>query len=172
MSSCILPGSFDPVTNGHLNLIERVAGIFENVLVTVMINRGKSGCIPLEERVRMIRKACWKIPNVKVDMWDGLLSDYVRQHPGSVVVRGIRNVSEFEQEKTAAEINRQLLPGLETLLIPSMDDMDSVSSSTVREIASFRGDISRYIPDCIYPEVLRWLIPSDQRKQEECVYGK
>ena len=162
MSICIFPGSFDPVTNGHLNLIQRAAGIFESVLVTVMINRDKSGCIPINERVGMIRKACERIPNVKVDVWKDLLADYVRQHPGAVVVRGVRSVSEFEHEKSSAAINRQLLPGLETLLIPSMDEMDNISSSTVREIASFGGDISKYVPECICQDILKWLIPSDQ----------
>jgi len=163
MSDCIFPGSFDPVTNGHLNLIQRAAGIFENVVVTVMVNRNKNGCIPIDERVRLIRRACEGIPNVKVDMWEGLLADYVRQHPGSVIVRGVRDVNEFEHEKTSASINRQIFPGLETLLIPSMDEMDSISSSTVREIASFGGDIRKFIPDTIFPEILKWLVPTDQR---------
>ena len=165
MSSCVFPGSFDPMTCGHLNLIQRAAAIFEEVSVTVMINRDKCGVIPLEERVSLIRKACGHIPNVRVELWDGLLADYIRLHPGAVVVRGVRSVGEFEREKAAAMINRQLNPGLETFLIPAADEWEGLSSTTVREIASFGGDISGYVPDTIYSQVLKWLLPKEKGKK-------
>ena len=101
MSSCVIPGSFDPITLGHLDLIRRAAGLFEQVTVTVMVNRGKTGSIPYEDRVRMIRKACKGIPNVEVDLWTGLLADYMQQRPGTVVVRGVRSAGEFEKEQSA-----------------------------------------------------------------------
>ena len=93
MSDCVIPGSFDPVTLGHLDLIRRAAALFENVTVTVMVNKEKNGCIPYEDRVRLIRKACGDIPNVKADLWTGLLADYMRQRPDTVVIRGVRNES-------------------------------------------------------------------------------
>lgn len=165
MNTCIFPGSFDPITRGHMDLIRRVAELFDQVIVTVMINREKSGTIPHKERVKIIRKACTGIPNVRVDFWDGLLSEYASGHPGSVIVRGVRNSGEFEREKTAAAINRTLCPGLETLLIPAADEWADVSSSAVREIASFGGDFSAFVPDAVYAEIRKWLISSENMNQ-------
>ena len=99
MSGCIFPGSFDPITCGHLDLIRRAAAMFDTVTVTVMVNRSKAGSIPYEDRVRLIRKACADLPNVKAELWQGLLAEYVRKHPGYVVIRGVRSTEEFEQEK-------------------------------------------------------------------------
>lgn len=157
MSVCVFPGSFDPITRGHMDLIQRAAGLFDSVTVTVMVNISKKPCIPLENRIAMIRKACTGIPNVEVDLWEGLLADYMKNHPGWFVVRGVRNASEFEQEKTAAAINRQLYPGMETFLLPSDEELDCVSSSMVREIAGFGGDYSRFVPDGLYEEIGKWL---------------
>lgn len=162
MSACVIPGSFDPITLGHLDLIRRVSGMFEEVTVTVMVNRAKNGCIPYEDRVRLIRKACLGLPNVRTELWTGLLADYMREHPGSVVVRGIRNAAEFEQEQTAAAINRKLNPAMETLFLPASDGWSEVSSSTVREIASFGGDYRPFVPGRIYRELGKWLKPAGQ----------
>ena len=101
MSACVFPGSFDPITRGHLNLIERAARLYDSVTVTVMVNISKTGIFPYEERVQLIRKACRGIPNVRAELWKGLLSDYMREHPGSVVLRCVRNTEEFEQEMNA-----------------------------------------------------------------------
>ena len=157
MSGCVIPGSFDPVTLGHMDLIRRAAGLFDRVTVTVMVNRGKDGCIPYEDRVRMIRKACAGIPNVEVDLWTGLLADYMRQRPGCVVVRGVRSAGEFEKEQTAAAVNRRLYSGMETLMMPASDGWSEVSSSAVREIASFGGDFRPFVPGCVYRELKKWL---------------
>ena len=165
MSSCIFPGSFDPITRGHLDLIRRAAELFDQVIVTVMINREKSGTIPYKERVKLVRKACGGIPNVRVDFWSGLLSEYASGHPGSVIVRGVRNCGEFERERTAAAINRKLCPGLETLLIPAADEWADVSSSAVREIASFGGDFSGFVPETVFREIRRWLVASESKNQ-------
>ena len=161
MSSCVIPGSFDPMTRGHLNLVTRAASLYDHVTVTVMVNRSKAGCIPFEERVRMIRKACKELTNVQAETWDGLLADYMRLHPGSIVVRGARSVQEFEQEIKAAAVNRRLYPGLETVLIPAADELADVSSSVVREIASFGGDYSSFVPKCICRELEKWLKPKE-----------
>ena len=162
MSACVIPGSFDPVTLGHLDLIRRASGLFDEVTVTVMVNRAKSGCIPFEERVRMIRKTCGNMPNVRVELWTGLLADYMRRHPGHCVVRGVRSTTEFEQEQSSAAINRKLNPGMETLLMPSSEGWGEVSSSVVRELASFGGDYRPFVPECIYPDLEKWLKPAGQ----------
>ena len=165
MSACVFPGSFDPVTRGHVNLIERAAGMFDSVTVTVMVNIAKSGVIPYEERVKLLRKACSHLPNVQVELWQGLLADYMRGHPGSVVVRSVRNTAEFEQEMTAASVNGRLCPGLETVLIPAAAQWADVSSSAVREIAAFGGDISGLVPENICRDILERLKAADARKE-------
>ena len=156
--NCVFPGSFDPPTRGHLDLIRRAAGMFDRVTVTVMVNVAKTGTIPWEERVRMLEKACRDIPNVRVELWKGLLSDYMReQTEPAVVIRGVRNAAEFEHEAEAAAINKALCPGLETLLIPASEGMNMVSSSTVREIASFGGNYDFLIPARIRKDIDRYL---------------
>ena len=103
----IFPGSFDPPTRGHLDLIRRAASMMDHLTICVMVNISKAGTIPTEERVRMLEKACRDIPNVSVDRWDGLLADYMRrQEPGTAVIRGVRSSAEFEQERNAAAVNR------------------------------------------------------------------
>ena len=164
MKGCIFPGSFDPLTCGHLELIRRAAAVFDSVTVTVMVNRAKEGCIPYEERVRLIRKACTDLPNVKAELWQGLLADYMREHRDCVVVRGVRCAAEFEQEMNAAAINRRLYSGLETVLFTASDGQAEVSSSTVREIASFGGNFRRFVPANIYRELKKWLKPVNQEK--------
>ena len=161
MSACVFPGSFDPITRGHVDLIERVAVLFDSVTVTVMVNRSKTGMIPYEERVLLIRKACAHLPNVKVELWKGLLADYMRDRPGSVVIRGVRGENEFGQEMLSADMNRRLNPSMETLLIPASTEWLGVSSSAVREIASFGGDIREYVPECICREIRKWFNPAE-----------
>ena len=154
----VFPGSFDPPTRGHLDLIRRAASIMDQVTVCVMVNISKTGVIPFDERARMLRKACSNIPNVTVEKWEGLLADYMRtKETGTAVIRGVRSNSEFEQERTAAAVNRALYPGLETVLMFAADGMDSVSSSTVREIASFGGDYSFLIPKKIAKDIDKYL---------------
>ena len=158
MIRCVFPGSFDPPTAGHMDLIRRAAGMFDRVTVAVMVNIGKAGAIPFEERARMLKKACAGLPNVKIDMWKGLLADYVRKQKGTtVVIRGVRDAAEFEREKEAAAVNRVLCPGMETLLLPASDGMSQVSSSTVREIAVFGGDYSFLVPDEIREDIAQHL---------------
>lgn len=154
----VFPGSFDPPTRGHLDLIRRAASIMDHVTICVMVNISKAGTIPPEERVRMLGKACCDIPNVSAERWDGLLADYMRrQEPGTAVIRGVRSNAEFEQERIAAAVNRTLYPGLETFLMFAGDGMDSVSSSTVREIAAFGGDYRFLVPDRIVTDIDKYL---------------
>ena len=157
MKECVIPGSFDPITCGHMNLIERSAKIFDNVTVAVMVNISKSGVIPYQERVEIIHKACQKVPNVKVILWKGLLAEYIKEHPECVVIRSVRNCGEFEHEVMSADINRRLCPEMETLLMPASDGAQCISSSAVREIAAFGGDIREWIPPECTEEILKKL---------------
>ena len=153
MASCVFPGSFDPVTVGHMDIITRAAAIFDTVRVTVMINVNKQGAIPVTERIGMLKTACGHIPNVVVDQWDGLLADYMRKYGEKILIRGVRGCDEFEHEYTSAMINRRLNNQFETLLIPSDPSLSAVSSSAVREIASFNGDISGLVPDQVLKDI-------------------
>ena len=158
MSQCVFPGSFDPPTIGHMDLIRRAACIFDRVIVTVMVNISKECVFPYEERVNMLRKICRDIPNTEVTFWNGLLADFIRQkEKQTVVVRGIRNSSELDLETTAAAVNRKIFPGMETVLIPASGELTGYSSSAVREIARFRGDYRFLIPECIIEDVDRYL---------------
>ena len=157
MSFCVFPGSFDPVTVGHMDLIGRAAGMFDSVTVAVMVNIAKKGTIPYEERVRILRKACAKYPNVHIELWKGLLADYLREHPGTVVIRCVRNAGEAELEIRTAAINRRLYPGAETLLMPASAELADISSSAVREIAEFGGDIRGFVPKSVYREIMKYL---------------
>ena len=157
MSSCVIPGSFDPVTKGHMDLIRRAAGIFDRVTVVVMVNIHKRGTFEPEERVRLLEKACGGIPNVRVDRWKGLLSGYMREKGERTVVRGVRSGTEFDAETASAKANRMLNPEMETMLIPAGDGMDWISSSAVREIAAFGGDPRDFVPEECAEEILEGL---------------
>lgn len=143
---CVYPGSFDPITVGHLDVIRRAAALFDRVVVAVLHNPGKTGCFPVEERMAMIADACRELPGVSVDAFDGLLADYMRRAKACAVVRGLRSTADFESEQTMAQLNARLLPGMETVFLMTKPEHACVSSSAVREIAGFGGDISEYVP--------------------------
>lgn len=150
---CVYPGSFDPVTVGHLDVIERAARLFDRVIVAVMHNPAKRGCFTVEERTALIRRSAAGMDNVTVDVWDGLLVDYVRKTGACAVVRGLRAVSDFENEMVMAQVNAQLLPGMETVFLMTKPEHGCVSSSVVREAASFGADISAFVPEPIVQDV-------------------
>ena len=150
---CVYPGSFDPVTTGHLDVIRRAASLFDEVIVAVMHNPAKRGCFPMDERLTLIGKAVAHLPNVSVDAWDGLLADYMRRTGADCVVRGLRAVSDFENEMVMAQVNAQLLPGLETVFLMTRPEHGCVSSSVVREAASFGADVSAFVPAAIAEDV-------------------
>ena len=164
MGSCVFPGSFDPVTCGHMDLIKRASVLFDSVTVAVMVNISKSGVIPFNDRVGILKKACRKIENVKVELWTGLLVDYMKMHPGSVILRGVRNAQEFEQEINAADINRRILPGTETFLIPASPEWTGVSSSMIRELASFGGNFKQFVPNSVFKDIQKHLKPLNAEK--------
>ncbi len=157
MSSCVFPGSFDPVTLGHMDIIYRAASIFDKVTVAVMVNVQKAGAVTPEKRLELLRTACGELKNVQVVYWDGLLADYMRLNGERCIIRGTRNGAEFDAENTSAAVNRILNPDVETLILPSSDRLAHVSSSMVREIASFGGDIRQFVPASVADEIQRLL---------------
>lgn len=150
---CVYPGSFDPVTLGHIDLIERAARLFPVVVVAVLHNPDKQGLFPTEKRLEMLRRACSHLPNVRIDSFGGLLVDYMRTLDADMVLRGLRAVTDFENEFQMAQVNRQIAPEIETLFLMTSPNYAYISSSAVRQIASFGGDISTLVPQCIITDV-------------------
>ncbi len=146
---CLYPGSFDPVTNGHMDVIERVAGLFDEVIVAVMVNIAKKGCFSVEERVKLLKKACEGLPNVRVVFFSGLTVQLAHQMNVHIMVRGVRNAADMDSELTLARANRAVAPDIETLLLPASPDREVISSCMVREIASFGGDVSPFVPSAV-----------------------
>ena len=153
-SRCLYPGSFDPVTLGHLDIIRRAAAIFDTVVVGVLHNPEKKGCFSVEQRVDMLQRVCRDMPNVQVISYGGLLAQLTKETGISVVVRGVRGVADLESETAMARINRQLNPALETLFLPASPEMGEISASMVRQLAAFGADLSAYVPQEALPVIL------------------
>lgn len=154
MRTAICPGSFDPITLGHLNIIRRCSRIFDEVIVCIMHNSAKkSPMFSVEERADMVRRAVERFPNVQVDTSDILLAEYARQHPGAVVVKGLRAASDFEYEFQMDLINKHINPGLETMFLTSSGKYNFLSSSAVREMALYGADISGLVPNEIIDDI-------------------
>ena len=152
--TAICPGSFDPITLGHLNIIRRSSRIFDKVVVCVMVNATKKKpMFSVEERVAMLRKAVSRFPNVEVDSSAGLLSEYARGVEGAVIVKGLRAASDFEYEFLMNQINKKLNPDLETMFLSSSEKYTFLSSSVVREMAYYGADLSGLVPDEIIGEI-------------------
>ena len=148
----IYPGSFDPVTCGHLNIIRRAAAIFDKVVVCVMVNAGKDPMFDLAERVELIRRVTDDIPGVEVDSSGDLLAEYARSRGKCVIIKGLRAGSDFENEFQMAMINRKLNPDLDTLFLPAEHQFMYMSSSTAKELARYGADLTGFIPDAIIPD--------------------
>jgi pantetheine-phosphate adenylyltransferase len=146
--AAVYPGSFDPFTNGHLDVVSRAARIFDTVTIAVLENRRKanSNLFPIEQRLEIIREATAHITNVEVDSFRGLTAEYARERGVAVLVRGLRAVSDYEFELQIAHLNRQLNANLETVFILAATRWSFVSSSIVREVASYGGDVSKLVP--------------------------
>ncbi len=147
--TAIYPGSFDPVTNGHLDLIERGAKIFERLIVAVLQNREKEPLFKVSERVEMLREATEKWGNVEVDVFDGLLMDYARQKKARVILRGIRAISDYEYELQMALMNRKLAPEIETVFMLPGEKYSYLSSRLVREISQLGGPVKDLVPTAV-----------------------
>jgi pantetheine-phosphate adenylyltransferase len=142
MKLAVYPGSFDPLTNGHVDIIERGTRLFDKIIVAILVNIDKSPLFTTQERVDIVRDVFKGRPNVEVDTFDGLLVDYVATRRADVIVRGLRALSDFETEFQMALMNRRLHPSLETVFLVPAVDLTYLSSSLVREVARFGGDVS------------------------------
>ena len=156
MSLAICPGSFDPITNGHLSVIQRAAKLFDNVVVVVMINPKKPvGCFTPDERVELIRRCVKDMDNVRVDFYAGLLADYARLHKADAIVKGLRAVSDFEDEFQQALTNKQLNPDVETVFVTAGADYMYLSSSIVKQVCELGGDVSKFVPAEVYDDIVK-----------------
>ncbi|MBQ8262604.1 MAG: pantetheine-phosphate adenylyltransferase [Lachnospiraceae bacterium] len=156
MKRAIYPGSFDPVTFGHLDVIERASEMFDEIIVSVLNNKGKSPLFSVEDRVKMLKEATKHLPNVKVDSFSGLLINYAKEKDIHVAIRGLRAITDFEYELQIAQTNRKLSDGeLDTIFLTTSLEYAYLSSSSVKEIASFGGDISQCVPEFMIEEIYR-----------------
>lgn len=152
MKIAIYPGSFDPVTSGHLNIIRRAANIFDKLIVCVMVNAGKKPMFSQEERVELIRRVTGDLDNVEVDSSSELLAEYARRKGSCVIVKGLRAGSDFENEFQMALINHKINPELDTMFLTAESQYMYLSSSTVKELGSYGVDLSDFLPDAIIPD--------------------
>jgi pantetheine-phosphate adenylyltransferase len=150
----VCPGSFDPVTNGHVDVINRAARLYDELVVAVLVNPGKAGLFGVDERMELLRDAVAELPNVRVDSFEGLLVDYCRSHEIPVIVKGLRAVSDFEYELQMAQMNRELA-GIETLFVPTAPQVGHLSSSLIKQIATFGGDVSRLVPKAVHDQLMQ-----------------
>ncbi len=154
MTTAICPGSFDPITLGHVDIVRRAAEIFDEVVVCVMHNAAKkSPMFTLEEKLSMARRAVEEYPNVRVDSFDGLLTEYVRRYDKPVVVKGLRAASDFDYEFQMNMINKRLNPTVETMFLTASERYTFLSSSIVREVAQYGAELKGLVPDAIIPDI-------------------
>ena len=149
----VYPGSFDPVTFGHRDIIQRASLLFDRVIVLVSVNAVKNPSFTAVERVKMLDKVVKNVDNVVVDVWDGLLVDYIKQVDACAIIKGLRAVSDFEYEFQMALANKILYDGAETVFLTTSSENMYLSSSVVKQIASFGGDISHFVPECILEDI-------------------
>ncbi len=158
MNKCVVcPGSYDPITLGHIDIIERAASLFDKVIVVAMINYKKNYSFTVEERVDMIKKCVSHLKNVEVDFYDGLLSDYAKDKKAYAIIKGLRAMSDFEYEFQMALANKKLNESVETLFLTTNSDFMYLSSSMVKQIASMGGDISPFVPKAIHNDIIERL---------------
>lgn len=160
MKIAVYPGSFDPLTNGHVDIIRRSCRIFDRVLVAVLLNTEKSPLFSVEERIGMVRTIFRRQPRVRVKAFSGLLVDFLRQERAAVVVRGLRVVSDFEYEFQMALMNRRLDPEVETVFLTPKEELSYVSSRLVKEVHRLGGDVSRLVPSIVHRALERKLPPA------------
>jgi pantetheine-phosphate adenylyltransferase len=153
MRRAVCPGSFDPVTNGHLDIVGRSSRLFDEVIIGVLINQSKTGLFTIEERIEMLREVTASYGNVRVESFRGLLVDFCRAQQAAVVVKGLRAVSDFDYELQMAQMNIGL-SGVETLFMPTNPRHSFLSSSLVKEVAKWGGDVSTYVPDLVRERLL------------------
>lgn len=155
MSIAVYPGSFDPITLGHLNIIRRAAAVFDELLVCVMVNSDKDPLFNHEERVELIRRTVARFPNVKAESSKELLVEYMKARGAKVIIKGLRAVSDFDREFQIALVNRKLDDGIETLFMPSSEKYTYLSSTVVKEMARYGADLNTFVPKEIIKDVLK-----------------
>lgn len=153
MAGALCPGSFDPVTNGHLDVFRRVAEQFDEVVITVMINKKKQGMFSIDERIELLADATADLPNVRVASWDGLLVDFAREQGITAIVKGLRDAGDFGYELQMAQMNKKL-SGVDTFFIATNPTFSYLSSSLVKEVAAFGGDVSDMLPPLVHKRLL------------------
>ena len=156
----VCPGSFDPVTNGHLDIIGRAADLYDEVVVAVLVNRSKSGLFTVEERLELLRAVTADYPNIVLSSFQGLLVDFCKARDIPVVVKGLRAVSDFDYELQMGQMNLRLA-GVETLFMPTNPEYSFLSSSLVKEVATWGGDVSGLVPPAVRAAMLERLRPED-----------
>lgn len=157
MRRAICPGSFDPITKGHLDIIRRASGLFDEVVALVVVNPAKHPSFTADERVEMLRKSTAHIPNVKVDHYQGLLVNYVKEVEAVAIVKGLRAMSDFEYEFQMAMTNKKLLPDADTVFLTTATHNMYLTSSLVKQVAAFDGDISDFVPEVVYDDIKKRL---------------
>jgi len=157
MRIAVCPGSFDPVTCGHLDIFERSSKMFDLLIVAVFHNPNKKPVFSMEERVEMLQSAVADIPNVKVDAFSGLLNDYVRSQNSSTIVRGLRALTDFEYEFQRALLIKKIDPGMETVFMMTSSEYSFISSSGIKEVAKFGGPITGLVPTCVENKIIERL---------------
>jgi pantetheine-phosphate adenylyltransferase len=145
----VYAGSFDPITNGHLDLVQRAAGLFDCLIVSILRNENKQPLFSVEERMEMLREVLCVYPNVRVDSFEGLLVDHAAAHGATILLRGIRAISDYEYELQMALMNRRLRPGIETLFLMANEAYSFISSRLIKEVFSLGGNISGLVPPCV-----------------------
>ena len=153
MSRAIYPGSFDPVTVGHLDIIERASAIVDELIVGVLQNKAKTPLFSVEERVTMLKEVTKNMKNVKIVPFEGLLIDFAQQMDAKVIVRGLRAITDFEYELQMSQTNRKLNSDVETIFLTTSLEHSYLSSTTVKEVASFGGDVSQFVPEIVAKKI-------------------
>ena len=155
MRRAVFAGSFDPVTTGHIDIVERAAAMFDELIVCIFHNVQKEGCFPLDDRVQFLREAVAHVPYARVDVFSGLLTDYMKQQNACVVVRGLRSVKDFEYEENHAAMVRHLMPESDTIFLLTRPDLTFVRSSGVRELIRFRAPVEGIVPPAVERAILK-----------------
>ena len=153
MKRAVYTGSFDPITNGHMDIIRRASEIFDVLIVSVLNNKEKTPLFSVEERVKILEEATKDLPNVQIDSFSGLLVDYAREKDLHVIVRGLRAITDFEYELQMAQTNRVLEPEVDTTFLITSLEYAYLSSTVVKEVAAFGGDIHKFVPDFVEKEI-------------------
>ena len=149
MNTVVYPGTFDPITNGHANLVERAAKLFDDIIIAVAASPKKKPLFELEQRVALCEEVLQHLPNVRVVGFDNLLAEFVEEHNANVILRGLRAVSDFEYEFQLADMNRRLVPQAESIFLTPANHLSYISSTLIREIASLGGKVSEFVSPCV-----------------------